>query len=114
MLGRSSHSLLGASRSWAGDIQWRCANRRRGSLIGYIVPDGQALTKALEIAEVIENNGPLAVQAILRAIRETEGLNENDAFKIDTQLGIKVFLSEDAKEGPKAFAEKRTPNFQGR
>src|SRR6516225_7702622 len=83
-------------------------------LIGHIVPDGQALTRALEIAEIIENNGPLAVQAILRAIRETEGLNENDAFKIDTQIGIKVFLSDDAKEGPTAFAEKRKPNFQNR
>lgn len=63
---------------------------------------------------MIENNGPLAVQAILRAIRETEGMHENEAFKIDTQIGIKVFLSEDAKEGPRAFAEKRKPNFQNR
>jgi enoyl-CoA hydratase len=83
-------------------------------LIGYVVPDGQALTKALEIAELIENNGPLAVQAILKSIRETEGMPENEAFKIDTQLGISVFLSEDAKEGPKAFAEKRKPHFHGR
>ena len=86
------------------------AEAKEIGLIGYLVPDGQALTKALEIAELIENNGPLAVQAILRAIRETEGLNENDAFKIDTQIGIKVFLSDDAKEGPRAFAEKRKPS----
>ncbi len=40
---------------------------------------------------------------------------ENEAFKIDTQIGIKVFLSDDAKEGgPRAFAEKRAPNFQNR
>jgi enoyl-CoA hydratase/carnithine racemase len=90
------------------------AEAKEIGLIGYLVPDGQALTKALEIAELIENNGPLAVQAILRAIRETEGLNENDAFKIDTQIGIKVFLSDDAKEGPRAFAEKRKPNFQNK
>ena len=45
-------------------------------------------TKALEIAEVINNNGPLAVQAILKTIRETEGMHENDAFKIDTKNGI--------------------------
>ena len=83
-------------------------------MIGYVVPDGEALTKALEIAEVIDNNGPLAVQAILRSIRETEGLHENDAFKIDTKLGIGVFLSDDAKEGPLAFKEKRTPQFKGR
>ena len=90
------------------------AEAKEMGLIGYVVPDGQALTKALEIAEVIADNGPLAVQAILRAIRETEGLNENDAFKIDTQIGIKVFLSDDAKEGPRAFAEKRRPNFENR
>ena len=90
------------------------AEAKEIGLIGYVVPDGEALTKALEIADVIGNNGPLAVQAILRSIRETEGLPENDAFKIDTQLGISVFLSEDAKEGPRAFAEKRKPNFQNR
>ena len=83
-------------------------------LIGHVVPDGQALVKALEIAEVISNNGPLAVQAILRSIRETEGMHENDAFKIDTKIGIEVFLSEDAKEGPLAFKEKRAPQFKMR
>ena len=75
------------------------------------MPDGTALTKALEIAEVINNNGPLAVQAILKTIRETEGMHENDAFKIDTQIGIQVFLSDDAKEGPRAFEEKRAPEL---
>ena len=65
------------------------AEAKEIGLIGYVVPDGEALAKALEIAEVIGNNGPLAVQAILRTIRETEGLHENDAFKIDTQLGIR-------------------------
>jgi enoyl-CoA hydratase len=92
----------------------KAAEAKEIGLIGYVVPDGEALTKALEIADVIANNGPLAVQAILRSIRETEGLPENDAFKIDTQLGISVFLSEDAKEGPRAFAEKRAPQFKGR
>src|ERR1700753_1060138 len=90
------------------------AEAKEIGLIGYLVPDGEALTKALQIAEVIANNGPLAVQAILRSIRETEGLPENDAFKIDTQLGISVFLSEDAKEGPLAFKEKRAPQFKNR
>ena len=83
-------------------------------LIGHVVEDGQALTKALEIAEQINKNGPLAVQAMLRTIHETEGMHENDAFKLDTQIGIKVFLSEDAKEGPRAFAEKRKPEFKNR
>ncbi|MBP2324249.1 enoyl-CoA hydratase [Kibdelosporangium banguiense] len=83
-------------------------------LIGHVVPDGEALTKALELAELIAANGPLAVQAILRTIRETEGMPENDAFKIDARLGMEVFRSEDAKEGPRAFSEKRKPAFRGR
>jgi enoyl-CoA hydratase len=89
------------------------AEAKEIGLIGYVVPDGQALAKALQIAETINSNGPLAVQAILKSIRETEGMPENEAFKIDTQLGIKVFLSDDAKEGPRAFAEKRKPHFKG-
>ena len=90
------------------------AEAKEIGLIGRVVPDGQALNTALEIAAQICANGPLAVQAILRTMRETEGLPENDAFKIEAQLGMRVFQSEDAKEGPRAFAEKRRPHFQGR
>jgi enoyl-CoA hydratase len=82
-------------------------------LIGHVVPDGQALAKALELAELIAANGPLAVQAILRTIRETEALPENEAFRRDAKLGMAVFQSEDAREGPRAFAEKRSPVFRG-
>ena len=81
-------------------------------LIGYVVPDGQALAKAREIAEVIAGNGPLAVEAILRTLHETEGMTEAEAFAYEQEYGSAVFRSEDAKEGPKAFAEKRKPNFQ--
>src|SRR5882757_8467386 len=82
-------------------------------LIGHLVPDGEALTKALELAELVAANGPLAVQAILRTIRETEGMPEQEAFKLEAKLGMAVFASADAKEGPRAFAEKRTPHFRG-
>jgi enoyl-CoA hydratase len=82
-------------------------------LIGHVVPDGQALAKAMELAELITANGPLAVRAILRTMRETEAMHENEAFTVDARLGMEVFRSEDAKEGPRAFAAKRKPEFKG-
>ena len=87
---------------------------RQAGLVGHVVPDGQALAKALELAGAIAANGPLAVQAILRTIRETEGMAEDEAFALESRIGTAVFRSEDAKEGPRAFIEKRTPEFQGR
>jgi enoyl-CoA hydratase len=81
-------------------------------LIGHVVPDGQALGKALEIAAAIAANGPVAVRAILRVIRETEGMAENEAFALEAKVGMAVFASEDAREGPRAFAEKRRPKFR--
>ena len=76
-------------------------------LIGHVVPDGEALAKAHEIADLIGANGPLAVQAILKTIRDSEGKHEDDCWADDAGVGAAVFASEDAKEGPRAFAEKR-------
>ncbi|MYW03521.1 crotonase/enoyl-CoA hydratase family protein [Streptomyces sp. SID3343] len=82
-------------------------------LIGHLVPDGTALDKAKEIAHQIAANGPIAVQAVLRVLRETDQLTEEDAFKLESQIGMRVFMSGDAKIGPRAFAEKKTPEFKG-
>jgi enoyl-CoA hydratase len=83
-------------------------------LINQVVPDGQALARAHEIAQRIAANGPLAVQGILATLRETEMLDEEEAFVIEQQHGLKVMASEDAVEGPRAFLEKRPPSFRGR
>jgi enoyl-CoA hydratase len=82
-------------------------------LIGEVVPDGEALTRAREVAEMIAANGPLSVQAVLRSLRETEGMTEAEGLARELELGWPVFATNDAKEGPTAFAEKRTPNFTG-
>lgn len=83
-------------------------------LIGHVVPDGRALEKAQEIADSIAANGPLAVEAILRTLHETQHMSEADAFAYESGYTGTVMGSEDAKEGPRAFAEKRTPNFRRR
>jgi enoyl-CoA hydratase len=82
-------------------------------LINHVVPDGQALDKAREIAGRIAENGPLAVRGILATLRETENLPETEAFAIEMQHGMKVMMSKDASEGPRAFLEKRKPVFRG-
>lgn len=83
-------------------------------LIGHVVPDGQALVKSMEIAQQIAANGPLAVEAVLRTLRETEGMTEREALDHEFAYGWQVFQSEDSKEGPRAFAEKRTPVYHRR
>ncbi|HXQ61445.1 MAG TPA: crotonase/enoyl-CoA hydratase family protein, partial [Acidimicrobiales bacterium] len=77
-------------------------------------PDGEALDEALRIAEVIGANGPLAVEAILRSVRETEGLSEVEGLKVELEIGWPIFATEDAAEGQKAFAEKRAPEYRRR
>jgi enoyl-CoA hydratase len=82
-------------------------------LINHVVPDGQALVRAREIADRIARNGPLAVKAILATLRQTECLPEEQAFVIEQKLGLAVMSSKDAAEGPRAFLEKREPKFAG-
>src|SRR3984957_5340214 len=83
-------------------------------LIGHVVPDGEALGKALEIAEAVAANGPVAVRAILRVIRETEGMAENEAFALEARVGLGGFASGGARGGRRAFLEKRRPEFRDR
>lgn len=83
-------------------------------LIGHVVPEGQALAKAREIADEIAANGPVAVQAVLKSLRATREMPEKLGLAYELEIGSPVFLTEDAIEGPTAFAEKRPANFKGR
>jgi len=87
---------------------------QRIGLIGEVVPDGTALDRAREVAAAVAANGPVAVQAVLHALRATEGVSEREAMRIDSTIGMAVFASDDAREGPAAFMEKRTPRFTGK
>jgi enoyl-CoA hydratase len=82
-------------------------------LINRAVDDGQALSVAREIAGQIAANGPLAVQAIKAAAYESQAVPEEQAWGRELELGQPIFQTKDAREGPRAFAEKRTPNFTG-
>ena len=68
---------------------------------------------SLQIAAEICENGPLAVAAVLRTLRETNGMRETEALEHEFTYGWDVFGSEDAKEGPTAFMERRKPSFTG-
>ncbi len=83
-------------------------------LIGRIVPKGQALATARQLAEKVAANGPVAILKIKEAVQRTECLPEQDALALDLQIGMQVTATEDAREGPRAFKEKRVPNFKGR
>ncbi|HXY91408.1 MAG TPA: crotonase/enoyl-CoA hydratase family protein [Acidimicrobiia bacterium] len=87
------------------------AEAARIGLIGHVVPDGEALTRANEIAATIAENGPIAVEAVLRTLRETDGMTEAEALAHEWDYGRAVFETDDSREGPRAFAEKRKPNF---
>lgn len=80
--------------------------------LNYVTDD--ALGKAMEIAEKIAANGPLAVKAIRASVKECLGKPEAEALKIESRISGPVFQTEDAKEGPKAFMEKRKPEYKGR
>lgn len=82
-------------------------------LVGHVVADGEALTKARELADLIATNGPIAVQAVLASLRAAQNLTEEAGLANELELGWPVFASNDAKEGPRAFADKRPANFTG-
>jgi enoyl-CoA hydratase len=90
------------------------AEAKEIGLVNYVVPDGTALAKAREIADAIAANGPVAVQAVLRTLRETESMPEDEAYRLESEIGMRVYLSDDAKIGPRAFATRQTPRFTGR
>jgi enoyl-CoA hydratase len=86
----------------------------RIGLINRVVDRGQELPTALEFARRIALGGPLALSKAKEVIVRSNGLPLEQAFQIENQAAKEVGRSEDAREGPRAFMEKREPVFVGR
>jgi enoyl-CoA hydratase/carnithine racemase len=82
------------------------------------VAPGKLLSRAHELAAVVAEAGPLAVQAIKQVVQLSEAMSVAEAFAATRQrkfpLYAKALASDDAREGMRAFAEGRKPHFQGR
>ena len=98
--------LTGEQFSAAEALQW--------GLINKVVPDGEVMKEARRYADVVSQNGPLAVQAVKRSVLAALGRPTADGLQSEHELGVPVAMSADAKEGTKAFKEKRRAVFQGR
>jgi crotonobetainyl-CoA hydratase len=92
------------------------AEAKHWGLANHVVPRGQALARAREIAHQLAEGPPLLFPAIKQLLRHTEMVAEHPAFELHDSLSAvqKVLRSEDLKEGARAFAEKRKPVWQGR
>ncbi|MEM7002030.1 MAG: crotonase/enoyl-CoA hydratase family protein [Pseudomonadota bacterium] len=86
----------------------------QAGMLSEMTENGSALDAAVKWAERIAENAPLAVAASKQLVRAAaQGNDENSLWEMQIPLSKKVFSSNDAKEGPKAFAEKRAPNWTG-
>jgi len=81
--------------------------------VNQVVPRTQVMEAAERYAAIIAKNGPLAIAAVKQAVLENSGQEVQKALAREMELSISVFLSKDAREGPRAFKEKRDPVFTG-
>lgn len=86
----------------------------RIGLINYVMPAEQVMTKAEEFAHKIAANGPVAVRKIKEIVLRALSVSPEEGFRLENEGAREVLATEDAKEGPRAFIEKRKPRYTGR
>ena len=94
------------------DLNAEAAHRH--GLVNRLVQPGQALATAVELAEAVNANAPLAVRASRRVVLAARLLEDDEAFEVAADATREVFRTEDFREGPRAFVEKRSPIWTGR
>ena len=83
-------------------------------LVNRLVEPGETVAAALELAARITPNAPLALDASKRILQQAGDWSQDEAWAKQAVISDPVYASEDAREGPRAFAEKRPPVWQGR
>lgn len=83
-------------------------------LLNAVVPRDELMDAAWEYARRITANAPLAVRATKQSVWEGLGMDLRDAYRNEAAIASRIFQTADAVEGPKAFAEKREPRWQGK
>jgi enoyl-CoA hydratase/carnithine racemase len=86
----------------------------RIGLVNKVVPRDQLLPAAVEFAQAITQGAPIAARFIKEAINKGMDMPLDQGLKLEVDLSTLLAATEDAREGPRAFAEKRTPTWQGR
>jgi len=86
----------------------------RIGLVSHVVPKEELMDRAWQIANVICERGPLAVRAAKESINRGLDMPLDNGLAFEDLLLGKLMATEDAKEGPRAFAEKRKPDYKGR
>ncbi|MFQ5873277.1 MAG: enoyl-CoA hydratase/isomerase family protein [Dehalococcoidia bacterium] len=83
-------------------------------LVNKVLPASEVMKGAEELAEKINSNGPLAVRAIKELAYKGMDMPLEQGLRLETLVGDRIRMTEDAKEGPLAFVEKRKPEYKGR
>jgi enoyl-CoA hydratase len=86
----------------------------RIGFVNEVVEPDQVMPRAIEFAERLKKNGPIAVAAVKETVLRTSGMELEEAYGIEAELSARVTSSEDAREGPRAFMEKREPVYVGK